>query len=127
MKPALVSVTVVTHNSSRFIGLCLDALFGQDYRPMEVTVVDNASQDESKSILARYSGHIHLIENGSNAGFAAAQNQAIAASRGQWILTLNPDVLIQPGFVQRLVEAGNLDAGVGAVCGKLLRIEDDFK
>ena len=127
MKPALVSVTVVTHNSSRFIGLCLDALFGQDYRPMEVTVVDNASQDESKSILARYSGRIHLIENGSNTGFAAAQNQAIAASRGQWILTLNPDVLIQPGFVQRLVEAGNLDAGVGAVCGKLLRIEDDFK
>jgi len=127
MKPVLVSVTVVTHNSSRFIGHCLDALLGQGYRPLEVMVVDNASQDESKSILARYSGRIYLIENDSNTGFAAAQNRAIAASRGQWILTLNPDVLVQPGFVERLVEAGNLDARVGAVCGKLLRIAGDFK
>jgi len=127
MKPVLVSVTAVTHNSSRFIGHCLDALLGQGYRPLEVMVVDNASQDESKSILARYSGRIYLIENDSNTGFAAAQNRAIAASRGQWILTLNPDVLVQPGFVERLVEAGNLDARVGAVCGKLLRIAGDFK
>src|SRR5258708_40341248 len=77
MKPVLVSVTAVTHNSSRFIGHCLDALLGQGYRPLEVMVVDNASQDESKSILARYSGRIYLIENDSNAGFAAAQNRAI--------------------------------------------------
>ncbi len=127
MKPVLVSVTVVTHNSSRFIGHCLDALLAQSYRPLEVIVVDNASQDQSKSILARYTERIHLIENDSNAGFAAAQNRAIAASHGQWILTLNPDVLVQPGFVERLVEAGNLDARVGAVCGKLLRIASDFR
>lgn len=127
MKPVLASVTVVTHNSSRFIGPCLDALLAQDYRPLEVIVVDNASKDETRSILARYAGRIRLIENNSNSGFAAAQNRAIAASRGQWVLTLNPDVLVQPGFVERLVGAGNLDARVGAVCGKLLRIAGDFK
>ena len=81
------------------VGHCLDALLAQEYRPLEVIVVDNASQDQSKSILARYTGRIHLIENDSNAGFTAAQNRAIAASHGQWILTLNPDVLVQPGFV----------------------------
>jgi GT2 family glycosyltransferase len=123
----LVSVTVVTHNSGRFIGHCLDALLAQDYRPMEVIVVDNASRDQSKEILARYAGRIRLIENDCNAGFAASQNRGIAASRGQWILTLNPDVLVQPGFVERLVRAGNLDARVGAVCGRLLRIATDFK
>src|ERR1700693_3055904 len=127
MKPVLVSVTVVTYNSSSFIGHCLDALLGQDYRSLEVIVVDNASQDQSKSILARYAGRIRLIENDSNRGFAAAQNQAIAASRGQWVLTLNPDVLVQPGFVERLVDAGNLDASVGAVWGKLLRNAPDFE
>jgi len=127
MKPVLVSVTVVTHNSGRFIGRCLDALLAQNYQPLEVIVVDNASQDESKAILARYAGRILLIENDRNAGFAAAQNRAIAASRGQWILTLNPDVLVQPGFIERLVEAGSLDARAGAVCGKLLRIAGDFR
>lgn len=126
MKSALVSVTVVTHNSSPFIGRCLDAVFRQEYDSLEVIVVDNASQDDSGRVLAQYKDRIHLIENGRNTGFAAAQNQAIAVARGQWILTLNPDVLLQPGFVARLVEAGSLDPRTGSVCGKLLRLRRDF-
>src|SRR5689334_23025677 len=99
MKSALVSITVVTHNSGRFVGHCLDAVFRQQYRPLEVIVVDNASKDNSKRVLAAYEDRICLIENDRNNGFAAGQNQAIAQSRGQWVLTLNPDVLMQPGFV----------------------------
>jgi len=126
MEPALVSVTVVTFNSGRFIARCLDAVFEQEYRPLEVIVVDNASQDDSLSILARYQDCIRLIQNDRNAGFAAGQNQAIAASRGEWVLTLNADVLMQAGFIERLVETGYLDARVGVVCGKLLRIGRDL-
>ena len=122
----MVTVTVVTHNSAKFIARCLDAVFQQEYRPLDVVVVDNASQDGSKSVLAWYTDRIRLIENERNAGFAAGQNQAIIASRGQWVLTLNPDVLVPPDFVERLVAAGNLDTSVGAVCGKLLRIGRDF-
>ena len=126
MKSELVSVTVVTHNSGPFIGRCLDAVFRQEYEALEVIVVDNASQDESLRVLADYQDRIQLIENDRNTGFAAGQNQAIAASRGQWILTLNPDVLLRPGFIARLVEAGGLDARVGSVCGKLLRMRRDL-
>jgi GT2 family glycosyltransferase len=126
MKSVLVSVTVVTHNSARFIGRCLDAVFRQEFESLEVIVVDNASQDDSRNLLAGYKDRIRLIENDRNTGFAAGQNQAIALSRGQWVLTLNPDVLLQPGFLTHLVEAGNLDASVGAVCGKLLRIGRDL-
>ncbi len=126
MEPTLVSITVVTYNSGRFIARCLDAVFQQEHRPLEVIVVDNASQDDSLSILARYKHCIRLIQNDRNVGFAAGQNQAIAASRGQWVLTLNPDVLVQPGFIGGLVDAGDLDACVGVVCGKLLRIGRDF-
>lgn len=126
MKSALVSVTVVTHNSGPFIGRCLDAVFRQEYETLEVIVIDNASEDESRRILAGYKDRIRLIENDRNTGFAAAQNQAIAASRGQWVLTLNPDVLLQPGFIARLVEAGGLGARVGSVCGKLLRMRRDL-
>jgi len=126
MKPVLVSVTVVTHNSARFIGRCLDAVSRQEFESLEVIVVDNASEDDSRKVLAGYKDRIRLIENDHNTGFAAGQNQAIALSRGQWVLTLNPDVLLQPAFLRHLVEAGNLDASVGAVCGKLLRIGRDF-
>ncbi len=126
MKSALVSVTVVTHNSGPFIGRCLDAVFGQEYEALQVIVVDNASQDESRQVLAGYKDRIQLIENDRNTGFAAGQNQAIAASRGEWVLTLNPDVLLQPGFIARLLEAGALDTRVGSVCGKLLRMRRDL-
>ena len=126
MKSELVSVTLVTHNSGPFIGRCLDAVFGQEYEALEVIVVDNASEDESRRILAGYEDRILLIKNDRNTGFAAGQNQAIAASGGSWILTLNPDVVLQPGFITRLVEAGGLDTRVGSVCGKLLRMRRDF-
>ncbi len=126
MQSGLVSVTVVTHNSGPFIGRCLDAVFRQEYEALEVIVVDNASQDESRRVVADYEDRVRLIENDYNAGFAAGQNQAIAASRGQWILTLNPDVVLQPGFIARLVEAGGLDGRVGSVCGKLLRMRRDL-
>jgi GT2 family glycosyltransferase len=126
MRSTVVSVTVVTHNSGRWIGRCLDAVFRQEFESLEVIVVDNASQDDSRKVLAGYNDRIRLIENERNTGFAAGQNQAIVLSRGQWVLTLNPDVLLEPGFLTRLVEAGNLDASVGAVCGKLLRIGRDF-
>ncbi|HVP47868.1 MAG TPA: glycosyltransferase family 2 protein [Bryobacteraceae bacterium] len=126
MKSALVSVTVVTHNSAPFIGRCLDAVLRQEYESLEVIVVDNFSEDETRLVLAPYRDRILLIENDSNTGFAAAQNQAIAVSRGQWILTLNPDVLLEPSFIARLVAAGGLDARAGSVCGKLLRLGRDL-
>ena len=46
---------------------------------------------------------------------------------GDWVLALNPDVLLRPGFVRLLVEAGAIDDGVGTVCGRLLSIGADFK
>ena len=59
-------------------------------------------------------------------GFAAAQNQAIRLASGNWVLTLNPDVLLMPYFIQAMVEAGRLDPRIGSVCGKLLVMSPDF-
>ena len=56
-----------------------------------------------------------------------AQNQAVAAGRGDWVLTLNPDVLLMPGFIRALVGAGESDPEVGSVCGKLLSIGPGFQ
>ncbi|MBI1792089.1 MAG: glycosyltransferase family 2 protein [Acidobacteria bacterium] len=127
MKPASVSVTIVTYNSRRFIKPCLEWLFLQHYEPLEILVVDNASVDGTLEVLEAYRDRVRLIPNARNVGFAEGQNQAIRASRGDWVLTLNPDVLLLPGFLENLVEAGQIDAKAGAVCGKLLSIEPDLR
>jgi GT2 family glycosyltransferase len=69
---------------------------------------------------------VRLIRNDENVGFAAGQNQAIAATTADWVLTLNPDVELEPTFLAALVEAVPADPRVGVVCGKLRSLETDM-
>jgi GT2 family glycosyltransferase len=121
-----VSVTIVTYNSGRFIRRCLESVLEQKYFAKEIIVIDNASNDGTTDILEQFEGRCKIVYNDENIGFAAAQNQAIELSQGDWILTLNPDVLLLPDFIQELVDAGNVDPKVGTVCGRLLTILATF-
>jgi GT2 family glycosyltransferase len=125
-QPELVSVTIVTYNSGRFIKRCLESVLAQKYPSLEVIVVDNNSTDGTVDILEQFDARCRVFYNDENTGFAAAQNQAIHLSRGEWVLTLNPDVLLLPNFIAQLVEAGYLHPRIGAVCGKLLTISATF-
>ena len=123
----LVTVTIVTYNSGRFIKRCLESVLEQKYPKLEVVVVDNASTDGTVDILEPFADRCRLYYNDENLGFAAAQNQAIALAQGEFILTLNPDVLLLPNFVQALVDAAYMDPKAGTVCGKLLSILSNFE
>ena len=123
----LVSVTIVTYNSGRFIKRCLESVLEQKYPRIEVIIIDNASTDGTVDLLEPFSDRCRIVYNNDNIGFAAAQNQAIRLSHGEWVLTLNPDVLLLPGFIQSLVEAGGIHPRIGTVCGKLLTIRSNFE
>jgi GT2 family glycosyltransferase len=122
----LVSVTIVTYNSGRYIKRCLQSALAQKGPEVEVIVVDNSSTDGTRDILEQFEDRCLIVYNSRNIGFAAAQNQAIRLARGNWVLTLNPDVLLMPYFIQALLEAGRLDSRIGVVCGKLLVMSPDF-
>ena len=122
-----VSVTIVTYNSGRFIKRCLESVLAQKYPRQEIIVVDNASTDGTVDILEHFEDRCHIHYNDENIGFAAAQNQAITLSSGEWVLTLNPDVLLLPNFIRALVEAGQFDPRIGTVCGKLLTMTPHFE
>jgi GT2 family glycosyltransferase len=116
----MVSVLITTFNSATLLRQCLDSVFRQTYRPTETVVVDNASNDGTRSILESFP-QLRVFYNNTNRGFAAAQNQAAHAATGKWLLSLNPDVILGSNFVSELVATGEQDSGIGAVCGKLLR------
>jgi len=122
----LVSVTIVTYNSGRFIKRCLESALAQKYEKIEIIVIDNNSTDGTIDILEPFEDRCRIVYNDTNIGFAAAQNQAINLSSGDWVFTLNPDVLLLPNFLQALVDAGHIDPKVGTVCGKLLAIKSTF-
>ncbi len=117
-----VCVAIVTYNSGRYIRRCLESVLRQKGVPLEVIVLDNASTDDTREILEDFDGRVRTIRSETNLGFAEGQNRAIRSSDSDWVLTLNPDVLLLPGFIRKLLEAGQSDPGAGAVCGKLLSI-----
>jgi len=119
----MVSVLICTFNSRSVLPACLQALRQQTCGPLEVVIVDNASSDGTREILDRLQApEYQVILNQENVGFAAAQNQAIRRSRGEWLLSLNADVVLSPEFVSQLLAAAeDMDGRVGALCGKLLR------
>jgi glycosyltransferase involved in cell wall biosynthesis len=59
----LVAIAIVTYNSSRFIRQCLKYVFEQDYQPLMAIVIDNASSDETASILREFTGRIQVAYN----------------------------------------------------------------
>src|SRR5271169_2327712 len=112
----LVSVTLVTYNSGRFIKRCLESVLEQKYPNLEVIVIDNASTDGTVDLLEQFETQCRVFYNDENIGFA----------NGEWVLTLNPDVLVLKNFIKELTEAGQVDPKVGTVCGKLLTIRASF-
>ncbi len=117
----MVSVLIVTWNSAQWLDQCFAALHRLNYADFEVIVVDNASQDATREHLRRVESKWRVIYNDRNLGFAAGQNQAIRASRGEWVLCLNPDVVLEPDCVTQMVRMGEAHPEAGTVCGKLLR------
>jgi len=119
--PPQVSIVMTTFNSAATLEACLNSVAAVDYAPLEVVIADNASTDGTREILGRFAPRFRIICNDGNRGFAAAQNQAIRESHGEWVLSLNPDILLSPNFVSELMAAAEAKPSVGSLAGKLLR------
>lgn len=118
----LVSVNILNFNDGNYLRQCLDAVLSQTYPRLEVTVVDNASEDGSADLLRReYADRVRLILNPGNLGYAAAHNLAIDRCQGEYLMPLNVDLFMTPNFVEEKVAAMGLSREIGMVEGKLLQ------
>ncbi len=111
MRP-LVSIITPCHNDGRFVRGALDAVRASLYRPLEHVVIDDASTDDSRRILAALQPEygFTLLCLDRNVGPAAARNLAIARSRGDYLLPLDCDNLIPPNYISTLVRAAETAA-----------------
>ena len=99
----LVSIVVVSLNNDTFIAECLSCALAQDYEPLELIVVDQGSRDGTVAIIQRDFPQVTLLQNDGNTGFAAGMNRGIERSRGEFVLLLNSDLFLEPGFVSNAV------------------------
>ncbi|HEV2238202.1 MAG TPA: glycosyltransferase family 2 protein, partial [Ktedonobacterales bacterium] len=120
---ARVAFNIVTYNAAASLDACLTSVVQQDYRDFDVLVVDNASSDGTRDLLRTWQSRgVRVIYNDRNEYYARAHNQAIYESQSEFVLTLNPDVLLRRDYLTRVVQAFDLLPDVGAVNGKLLHL-----
>ena len=99
-----VSVVIVSYNVSSYLDQALTTLReALEGITAEVFVVDNASADDSVTMVRRKHPWVSLVENDRNLGFASANNQALARATGEFVLLLNPDTVLRRDTVATMI------------------------
>jgi GT2 family glycosyltransferase len=131
LKPGRISIVVINWNSGRYLADCLPSVLAQTLPPSEVVIVDNASMDGSPAVgrqALEAAGHgaacqVTWIMNSRNGGFSRAANQGIAATTGDGVLVLNPDVVLTPEFLEEAWNALHDRPDAGSLAPKVLRFD----
>lgn len=115
-------VTIVTINFNQVEVTCalLDSLRRVTYPALEVIVVDNHSLEDPTPVIGKKYPEVKLIVSRENLGFAGGNNLGIKASSGKYLLFLNNDTEVEPGFLAPLVQFFETNRDAGAASSKLV-------
>jgi GT2 family glycosyltransferase len=114
-----VSVIVPNWNGAQLLPTCLRALDRQTFRDFETLVVDNASTDGSRALLAREFPHIRMLALDTNRYFSGAVNAGIRATQSEIVVLLNNDTEAEPEWLMELVGALDAAPRAGMAAAKL--------
>ncbi|MEF9426378.1 MAG: glycosyltransferase family 2 protein [Candidatus Mariimomonas ferrooxydans] len=112
----LISAIIVNFNGRHLLKACLESLYNQSFRDMEIIVVDNASEDGSVQYVKDLFSDVRVISLSENLGYASAGNEGLRRSNGRYIALLNNDVELDRHWLENLFVAmeANPEAGIGA-------------
>ncbi len=118
-----VSVIVPNYNGFAILEKCLESLLSHDPRPDQIVVVDNGSSDGSQEKIAGSFPSVDLVCLERNTGFTGANNAGLRASRGDLLVLLNNDCIVESDWLEGLL--GRMeDPGVAAVTSSMRNIAD---
>ena len=118
-----VDVILVNYNSTDHLLQCLTSLYDASRGlTIHVWVQDNASRDNVDRVSVLFPD-VHLIKNHSNLGFARAINRSIFQGFAPYILILNPDTIVAPGFFEPVLEYMNTHDNVGIIGPRILDMD----
>lgn len=119
-----LSIIIVSWNVGEDLLRCLESI--KENRPcerFETIVIDNGSTDGTVEAVRKSFSEVVIIANDENRGFAAANNQGIVQSKGEYVLLLNPDTIVHSGALDTLIGFMDSHPDIG-VCGPKLLNED---
>ncbi len=114
----LVSVIIPVYNGERYLAEAIDSAIAQDYRPLEILVIDDGSTDGSARIARSYGPPVTCLTK-AHSGLAATRNFGVAVARGELLAFLDSDDVWLPGKLTRQVQALLADPGQDGVFGRM--------
>lgn len=116
---SLVSIITVNYNQTEVTISLLESLRNISYKNIEVFVVDNASKENPSAAIKELFPEVNVILSEKNLGFAGGNNLAIRQAKGEYIMLLNNDTEVSPGFLGPLLEVMKTNKKVGICSSKL--------
>jgi|WetSurMetagenome_2_1015567.scaffolds.fasta_scaffold51825_3 glycosyltransferase involved in cell wall biosynthesis len=99
----LVSVVIPVYNCERFVAEAIESVLCQTYRPLEIIVVDDGSNDSSLKIIEKYNNHVEIVSQ-QNSGVSVARNKGIHQAKGEYIAFLDGDDVWLPNKIEKQIE-----------------------
>ena len=101
-KKNLASIIIVTYNHREYLDACLKSVLKQDY-PHEIILVDNCSQDGTVNFVKEHFPEVIVIESPDNRGYGAGNNLGVKHARGEYVVILNPDTIVEEDWLSSLL------------------------
>ena len=127
---SLVSVIILTYNSSKFIEKCVYCVDKQDYENFEIIIVDNNSTDNTRDILVNIKTNnlnCKIILNGKNIGYNMGNQVGIENSNGEFIAFVNPDSFLEQSWISNIMKAFKKNKKNMIVSGVLQNSEENIQ
>ena len=118
-----VSVIIPNYNGEKYLRGCIESLRKQDDLDFETIIIDNASQDSDYKWLNEYKDII-FKQLDKNYGFSPAVNVGIKMAKGEYVLLLNNDTVVEKDFVRQMVKAIEKDQRIFGVSSKMIAYQD---
>ena len=119
----LVSIVILNYNAGKLLDDCLHSIHKTEKVNFEIILVDNASTDKSYKEYTQKFPDVNLIENSKNLGYCEGNNVGIRATKGEFVVVLNPDTIVNPTWLHELLHAYKKN-GEGIYQPKILATTD---
>lgn len=123
MSNGLVSVIIVTAGNRSFLDSCLDSLKVQTYPHFEIIVINNSGKKDSLAALKQRAQSLAVFESPNNLFYAQALDKGITLSKGEFVLCLNDDTVLEKDFIKEALACFSKDKRIGIVSGKIKRFD----
>ena len=120
---SLISIIVLNYNAGELLLNCIKSLKKSTYQNIEILVVDNISSDDSHTKCKKQFPDIKLIQNRKNLGYCGGNNVGIKEAKGEFIVILNPDTIVEENWLDEMFNAFN-EFGDGLYQPKIISLNE---